>query len=63
MAELQLISSDSHVSEPPDLWVERLDTRYRGQAPRLGLNPTLAGYGAGRGRSSERTSPSSTVLI
>jgi len=39
MAELQLISSDSHVSEPPDLWVERLDTRYRDRAPRVVLNP------------------------
>jgi predicted TIM-barrel fold metal-dependent hydrolase len=39
MAELQLISSDSHVSEPPDLWVERLDTKYRDRAPRVVLNP------------------------
>jgi predicted TIM-barrel fold metal-dependent hydrolase len=36
---LQLISSDSHVSEPPDLWVERLDIKYRDRAPRLVLNP------------------------
>src|SRR2546423_13102889 len=39
MAELQLISSDSHVSEPSDLWVERLDTKYRDRAPRVVLNP------------------------
>src|SRR5215468_6740127 len=39
MAELQLISSDSHVSEPPDLWAERLDTKYRDRAPRVVLNP------------------------
>jgi predicted TIM-barrel fold metal-dependent hydrolase len=39
MAELQLISSDSHVSEPPDLWVERIDTKYRDRAPRVVLNP------------------------
>jgi len=39
MADLQLISSDSHVSEPPDLWVERLDLKYRDRAPRLVLNP------------------------
>ena len=39
MAELQLISSDSHVSEPPDLWVERLDIKYRDRAPRVVLNP------------------------
>jgi len=39
MAELQLISSDSHVSEPPDLWVERIDTKYRDRAPKVVLNP------------------------
>jgi predicted TIM-barrel fold metal-dependent hydrolase len=39
MAEPQLISSDSHVSEPPDLWAERLDIKYRGRAPRVVLNP------------------------
>jgi predicted TIM-barrel fold metal-dependent hydrolase len=39
MADLQLISSDSHVSEPPALWVERLDLTYRDRAPRLVLNP------------------------
>jgi predicted TIM-barrel fold metal-dependent hydrolase len=39
MADLQLISSDSHVSEPPDLWVERIDTKYRDRAPRVVLNP------------------------
>ena len=39
MAEPQLISSDSHVSEPPDLWVERLDIKYRDRAPRIVLNP------------------------
>ena len=39
MAELQLISSDSHVSEPPDLWVERIDSKYRDRAPRVVLNP------------------------
>src|SRR6266705_1829142 len=39
MAELQLISSDSHVSEPSDLGVERRDTKYRERAPRVVLNP------------------------
>lgn len=39
MAELQLISSDSHVSEPPELWVERLDAQYRDRAPKVVLNP------------------------
>jgi predicted TIM-barrel fold metal-dependent hydrolase len=39
MAELRLISSDSHVSEPPDLWVERVDQKYRDRAPKVVLNP------------------------
>jgi predicted TIM-barrel fold metal-dependent hydrolase len=39
MAEVQLISSDSHVSEPPDLWVQRIDTKYRDRAPKVVLNP------------------------
>lgn len=30
-----LISSDSHVIEPPDLWTERIDRRYRDRAPRV----------------------------
>jgi predicted TIM-barrel fold metal-dependent hydrolase len=39
MAELQLISSDSHVSEPPDLWVQRIDKNYQDRAPKVVLNP------------------------
>jgi hypothetical protein len=39
MAEFELIASDAHVSEPPDLWVERLDAKYRDRAPRVVLNP------------------------
>src|SRR2546430_14926945 len=39
MAELQLISSDSHVSEPPDLWVQCIDAKYRDRAPHVVLNP------------------------
>ena len=30
-----LISSDSHVIEPPDLWTERIDRAYRERAPRV----------------------------
>ena len=30
-----LISSDSHVIEPPETWTERIDPRYRDRAPRL----------------------------
>jgi len=39
MADDKLISADSHVSEPTDLWVERVDKRYRDRAPRLVENP------------------------
>ena len=39
MADYKLISADSHVSEPPDLWVERVDRTYRDRAPRLVVNP------------------------
>src|SRR5437764_13869750 len=35
MAQYRLISADSHVSEPPDLWVTRVDQKYRDRAPRL----------------------------
>jgi hypothetical protein len=27
------------VSEPPDLWIERVDRKYRDRAPRLVVNP------------------------
>ncbi len=39
MADYRLISADSHVSEPPDLWVERVANKHRERAPRLVLNP------------------------
>jgi uncharacterized protein len=39
MADYKLISADSHVSEPPDLWAERVDRKYRDRAPRLVVNP------------------------
>ena len=39
MPNYMIISADSHVSEPLDLWVERLDKKYRDRAPRLALNP------------------------
>ncbi|NHR06958.1 amidohydrolase [Chromobacterium haemolyticum] len=31
----QLVSSDSHIIEPPDLWTKRIDARYRDVAPRV----------------------------
>src|SRR5256886_15732066 len=39
MADYKLIAADSHVSEPPDLWVERVDRKYRDRAPRLVVHP------------------------
>ena len=39
MADYQLISADSHVSEPPDLWVTRVDAAFRERAPRLVIDP------------------------
>ena len=39
MASDKLISADSHVSEPTDLWSERVDKPYRDRAPRLVANP------------------------
>jgi predicted TIM-barrel fold metal-dependent hydrolase len=39
MTTYKLISADSHVSEPTDLWVERVEKRYRDRAPRLVENP------------------------
>jgi predicted TIM-barrel fold metal-dependent hydrolase len=39
LAEYKLISADSHVSEPPDLWAERVDQKYRERAPHLMVNP------------------------
>ena len=34
-----LISADSHMCEPPDLWTSRMDSRYRERAPRIRRNP------------------------
>ena len=30
-----VISSDSHVFEPPDLWTTRIDSRFRERAPHM----------------------------
>jgi predicted TIM-barrel fold metal-dependent hydrolase len=38
MPNYRLISADSHVSEPPDLWVTRVDKKYRERAPRLAVD-------------------------
>ena len=33
MGDELVISSDSHVFEPPDLWTERIDSKFRGREP------------------------------
>ena len=35
MTEYRVISSDSHIVEPEDLWAERIDSRFKERAPRL----------------------------
>jgi predicted TIM-barrel fold metal-dependent hydrolase len=39
MEHYKLISADSHVSEPPALWAEGVQKKYRDRAPRLVINP------------------------
>ena len=34
-AQYRLISADSHVNEPPDLWVSRVSSTMRDRAPRI----------------------------
>ena len=31
----QILSADSHVLEPPDLWTTRMEKRFRDQAPHV----------------------------
>ena len=33
--QYRLISADSHVNEPPDLWTSRVDARFADRAPRI----------------------------
>ena len=35
MAPAVILSSDSHVFEPPDLWAKRIDCAFRDRAPRI----------------------------
>lgn len=35
----RLISADSHMCEPPNLWTERIERRFRERAPRVIVNP------------------------
>jgi len=44
MAEYQVISADSHFVEPPNMWAERVDKKFRDRAPR-----TVRGYNGKEG--------------
>ena len=35
MTPAPILSSDSHVFEPPDLWMTRIDAAFRDRAPRM----------------------------
>src|SRR4029434_692454 len=35
MVPAPILSSDSHVFEPPDLWTRRIDAAFRARAPRM----------------------------
>lgn len=37
--DLKVIDTDTHVSEPPDLWTSRVPSKFRDLAPRVELNP------------------------
>ncbi|MCS6926526.1 MAG: amidohydrolase [Candidatus Binatia bacterium] len=39
MGPITIIDADAHMCEPPNLWVERLDRRFRDRAPRVVKNP------------------------
>jgi predicted TIM-barrel fold metal-dependent hydrolase len=43
MAEYKLISADSHIVEPPDMYVGRMEPRFRDRAPRMERRKTPSG--------------------
>jgi len=65
MVPARIISADSHMLEPPDLWTSRLDRKFKDQAPHVedndrgsyfvapGLKPSPVSLGFGAGRSGE----------
>ena len=44
MDKLHVISADSHMTEPPDLWTGRLDKRFQDRAPRVVHHPDKPGH-------------------
>lgn len=53
--QFKLVSADSHIVEPPDLWLKRIDRRYRDRAPRL-VSEEDADYYVCEGALSEKAS-------
>ncbi len=43
MADYKLISADSHIVEPPDLYASRIEPKFRDCAPRMKRQETPAG--------------------
>ena len=43
MAEYKLISADSHIVEPPDMYTSRFDPKLRDRAPRMERRKTPTG--------------------
>ena len=39
MPDYKLISADSHVFEPREMWVDYIDSEFRERAPRIVTNP------------------------
>ena len=35
MSDYKLVSSDSHIMEPPDLWLKHIDPEYKERAPHV----------------------------
>src|SRR5437899_2870095 len=44
MANLRVVSADSHMMEPADLWESRLDKKFRDRAPKVIKDPKKPGY-------------------
>jgi predicted TIM-barrel fold metal-dependent hydrolase len=44
MAAQRVVSADSHMTEPADLWTERLDKKFRDRAPHVVKNEGRPGY-------------------
>ena len=42
--EMRVISADSHMMEPANLWETRLDTKLRDKAPKVVQSETGKGY-------------------